>query len=161
MRELQEDYFVASSSMLEQMALLDKNFDATQKNDLPECGKLNEQFAGAHVVISGGSVVTLALDLAIRFGAADITLVGADMAYTGGRSHAGGLGRKIAEGMELRKVLSVTGEYIETSRNLDIYRKWIEHRIERCKWLAVYNTASGARIKGTIEKSLCEIAKNW
>lgn len=216
-RELLEDYFVASSSMLEQKALLDKNFDAIQKHGLPECGELKEQFAGAHVVIAGGgpsvdgqmeairvyreklvlltvgtvarkflengivpdaimitdpkdsiasqikgletekipliilstapekllaeykgsvyvayqegyepacefaknngytvfqtggSVVTLALDLAIRFGAADITLVGADMAYTGGRSHAGGLGRKIAEGMELRMVLSVTG----------------------------------------------------
>lgn len=109
----------------------------------------------------GQRVVTLALDLAIRFGAADITLVGADMAYTGGRSHAGGLGRKIAGGMELRKVLSVTGEYIETSRNLDIYRKWIEHRIEDVRGLVVYNTARGARIKGTIEKTLCEIAKTW
>lgn len=54
-QELLEDYFVASSSMLEQKALLDKNFDATQKNDLPECGKINEQFAGAHVVISGSA----------------------------------------------------------------------------------------------------------
>lgn len=268
-RELLEDYFVASSSMLEQKALLDKNFDAIQKHGLPECGELKEQFAGAHVVIAGGgpsvdgqmeairayrgkmvlltvgtvarkflengivpdaimitdpkesiaaqikgletekipliilstapekllaeykgsvyvayqegyepacgfaknngytvfqtggSVVTLAIDLAIRFGAADITLVGTDMAYTGGRSHAGGLGRKIAEGMELRKVLSVTGEYIETSRNLDIYRKWIEHRIEDVRGLVVYNTARGARIKGTIEKTLCEIAKTW
>ena len=63
--------------------------------------------------------------------------------------------------MELRKVLSVTGEYIETSRNLDIYRKWIEHRIEDVRGLVVYNTARGARIKGTIEKTLCEIAKTW
>ena len=97
--------------MLEQMALLDKNFDATQKNDLPECGKINEQFAGAHVVISGGSVVTLALDLAIRFGAADITLVGADMAYTGGRSHAGGIGRKIAGQKRRRSSLQPTAVY--------------------------------------------------
>ncbi len=249
-RELLEDYFVASSSMLEQKALLDKNFDAIQKHGLPECGELKELFAEDHVVIAGGgpsvdgqmeairayreklvlltvgtvarkflengivpdaimitdplesivsqikgletekipliilstapekllaeykgsvyvayqegyepacefaknngkgletekipliilstapekllaeykgsvyvayqegyepacefaknngytvfqtggSVVTLAIDLAIRFGAADITLVGADMAYTGGRSHAGGLGRHI------------------------------------------------------------------
>ena len=53
-RELLEDYFVASSSMLEQKALLDKNFHAIQKHGLPECGELKEQFAGAHVVIAGG-----------------------------------------------------------------------------------------------------------
>ena len=35
-------------------ALLDKDSDAIQKHHLPECGKLKEQFAGAHVVIAGG-----------------------------------------------------------------------------------------------------------
>ncbi len=53
-RELLEDYFVASSSMQEQKALLDKNFRAIKKHDLPECGALKDRFSGRHVVISGG-----------------------------------------------------------------------------------------------------------
>lgn len=268
-RELLEDYFVASSSMQEQKALLDKNFWAIKKHDLPECGALKDRFSGRHVVISGGgpsvdaeletikyhrqkmsllivgtvarkfldngiipdaiiitdpqesvalqlkgvqtvgipliilstapekcleeykgdvyvayqegyqpayefarengytvfqtggSVVTLAVDMAIRFGAKDITLVGVDLAYTGGQSHANGVGRRIAKGIDLRKVLSVSGDYIDTSRNLDIYRKWIESRIGDVKCQIVYNTAKGARIKGTVEKKLNELVKEW
>lgn len=268
-RELLEDYFVASSSMQEQKALLDKNFRAIKKHDLPECGALKDRFSGRHVVISGGgpsvdaeleviraqrdklyllvvgtvarkflengimpdaiiiadpqekvalqvnelkttgipliilstapekcleeykgdvyvayqegyqpayefarengytvfqtggSVVTLAVDMAIRFGAKDITLVGVDLAYTNGRSHTSGIGREITEEAEFRKVMSTTGTYIDTSRNLDMYRKWIEHRIEDEKFLNIYNTAKGARIKGTIEMCLYEIAKTW
>ena len=268
-RELLEDYFVASSSMQEQKGLLDKNFRAIKKHDLPECGALRGRFSRRHVVISGGgpsvdaeleviraqrdklyllvvgtvarkflengiipdaiiiadpqervalqikglettgipliilstapekclegykgdvyvayqegyqpayefarengytvfqtggSVVTLAVDMAIRFGAKDITLVGVDLAYTNGRSHTSGIGREITEEAEFRKVMSTTGTYVDTSRNLDMYRKWIEHRIGDEKLLNIYNTAQGARIKGTIEMRLYEIAKTW
>ena len=268
-RELLEDYFVASSSMQEQQTLLDKNFRAIKKYALPECGALRDRFSGRHVVISGGgpsvdeeleviraqrdklyllvvgtvarkflengimpdaiiitdpqekvalqvnelkttgipliilstapekcleeykgdvyvayqegyqpayefarkngytvfqtggSVVTLAVDMAIRFGAKDITLVGVDLAYTNGRSHTSGIGREITEEAEFRKVMSTTGTYVDTSRNLDMYRKWIEHRIEDEKSLNIYNTAKGARITGTIEMRLEEIAKMW
>ncbi len=116
---------------------------------------------GYTVFQTGGSVVTLAVDMAIRFGAKDIILVGVDLAYTGGQSHANGVGRRIAKGIDLRKVLSVSGDYIDTSRNLDIYRKWIESRIGDVKCQIVYNTAKGARIKGTVEKKLNELVKEW
>ena len=98
---------------------------------------------------TGGSVTTTALDIALRFEAKNIIFVGVDLAYTGGNSHAEGVGRKIASTDGLRKVVSCNGEEIYTSRNLDIYRKWIERRIENVTGTVIYNTGDGARIKGT------------
>lgn len=105
---------------------------------------------------TGGSVSTLAIDIAIRFGAKKIILSGMDMAYTKKRSHAAGTGRDIAEQIELRMVMSTEGILIPTSRNLDIYRKWIERRLKEADRPVVYNTGSGARIEGTYEVSLKE-----
>lgn len=41
------------------------------------------------------------------------------------------------------------GTEIYTSKNLDIYRKWIERRIENVTGTVIYNTGNGAMIKGT------------
>lgn len=103
---------------------------------------------------TGGSVSTLALDIAIRFEAAEIIFVGLDLAYTNNQSHASGIGRTIADTDNLRKVESVTGAEVYTSRNLDIYRKWVERRIAREGMIRFINTSHGARIHGTIETKL-------
>lgn len=100
---------------------------------------------------TGGSVSTLALDMGISMGAGKVILVGMDMAYTGLRSHAGGIGREIKDDTELRRVIGTDGNYVYTSKNLDIYRKWIERRIAGLKHPVIYNTAKGARIAGTVE----------
>ena len=100
---------------------------------------------------TGGSVSTLALDMGISMGAEKVILVGMDMAYTGLRSHAGGIGREIKDDTELRRVIGTDGNYVYTSKNLDIYRKWIERRIAGLKYPVIYNTAKGARISGTVE----------
>lgn len=113
--------------------------------------------SGFELFQTGGSVTTLALDIALQFVAKRIILLGTDMAYTGGQSHAGGLGRTIADGVMLRKVESVDGTTVDTGRNLDIYRRWIEQRLCREKHITVYNTARGARIKGTVEMGLEDI----
>lgn len=39
---------------------------------------------------------------------------------------------------------------VYTSKNLDIYRKWIERRIEGVMDTKFYNTGEGAVIKGTV-----------
>ena len=39
---------------------------------------------------------------------------------------------------------------VYTSKNLDIYRKWIERRLEGVRDTEVYNTGDGAEIKGTV-----------
>lgn len=99
---------------------------------------------------TGGSVTTTALDIALRFGASKIIFVGVDLAYTGGYSHASGEGRKVENIDGLRKVRSNTGDMVYTSKNLDIYRKWIERRIEGVMDTKFYNTGEGAVIKGTV-----------
>lgn len=108
---------------------------------------------------TGGSVTTTALDIALRFEAKKIIFVGVDLAYTDGSSHAKGVGREIGSTDGLRKVKSCTGADIYTSKNLDIYRKWIERRIEKVTGTVIYNTGNGAEIKGT-QKMLWEEAFN-
>ena len=104
---------------------------------------------GVDTFETGGSVTTTALDIALRFEADKIILVGVDLAYTGGYSHAEGVGRKITNTDNFWKVVSCTGQEIYTSKNLDIYRKWIERRIKNIKGTVIYNTGSGAKIEGT------------
>lgn len=88
---------------------------------------------------TGGSVSTLAIDIAIRFCAQKIILVGMDMAYTGNHSHAAGIGRDITEQKGLRTIVSTEGKMIYTSRNLNVYRKWIEQRLADGQRPEVYN----------------------
>lgn len=106
------------------------------------------QELGVQTYQTGGSVTTLALDVALRFGADKIILIGVDLAYTDNRSHASGMGYEIKEGKEYRMVTSTDGRQIKTSRNLDIYRKWIEHRIVE-ENIPILNTGRGAQIAGT------------
>ncbi len=267
-RHLLEDFFVTTSSMREQGHLLDENFDALSRLNLPECGELRSLFADKDVVIvgagpsvdsqldmmrkyrdrimifatghiarklvsngiipdvviitdpqphmykqieavdlegipmillstasasiveyyngqiyvayqsgylpaeekakslgatlfeTGGSVTTTALDISLRFGAKRIIFVGVDLAYTGGNSHALGEGRKIENNAGLRQVRSNTGDMVYTSKNLDIYRKWIERRIEGVTDTEIYNTGEGAVIKGAVWKRIDEIYEN-
>lgn len=106
---------------------------------------------------TGGSVTTTALDIAIQFGAQKIILVGADMAYTDNRSHAKGVGFEENDFTDFRQVTSVNGEILYTTRNLDIYRKWIERRIKDLKQPVVYNTSRGAKIAGTVEAKIEDV----
>lgn len=106
---------------------------------------------------TGGSVTTTALDVSIVFDADKIILVGADMAYTDNRSHASGVGREEHDFSDYRQILSVGGGQVYTTRNLDIYRKWIERRIADLRQPVVFNTSRGARISGTVEMSLRKI----
>lgn len=110
------------------------------------------QLLGTTKFETGGSVTTTALDISIRFGAKEIIFAGVDLAYTGGYSHVIGEGRKIEDNTGLRKVKGCTGEMVYTSKNLDIYRKWIEKRIEGENKVEFINTGAGAYISGTVWK---------
>ena len=101
----------------------------------------------------GGSVITLALDLAIRSKPDRIILVGADMAYTDNRQHSfeGKLANNQLE--HRRLVKRIGGGYVATTKNLDIYRRWIEKRLQKDVDINVYNVSYGAKIQGTIETS--------
>lgn len=115
-----------------------------------ELAEIKAKEIGATLFETGGSVTTTALDIALRFGAGKIIFVGVDLAYTGGYSHASGEGRRIENTDGLRQVRSNTGDMVYTSKNLDIYRKWIERRIEGVMDTKFYNTGEGAVIKGTV-----------
>lgn len=124
-----------------------------------------EEYAKEHGLTlyeTGGSVMTTALDIAIRMGCKKIVFLGLDLAYTGNYAHAAGTSRReIPEGStDLRMVEAIGGEMLYTSRSLTMYRKWIERRIarERASDIAFIDASEGgARIKGTQIKTLKEV----
>ena len=110
---------------------------------------------------SGGSVATFAIDMAIRMECKSVICVGLDMGYSGENTHAEGIGKKIQDKRSMRKVKSVDGGTVYTSKTLDIYRRWIERRIENVNKIRFVNTSNGAKIHGMEEKSLKEVAESY
>ena len=100
---------------------------------------------------SGGSVSTFALDLLLRFGCGRIICIGLDLGYPGERTHAAGIGSKVTDTSNMRKVEGIASKYIYTSKTLDIYRRWIEKRIIGVKGTELLNASKGARIHGMKE----------
>ena len=103
---------------------------------------------------TGGSVSTFAIDFLLRFGCKKIVCMGLDLGFTDKRRHAGSK-TGINTDYSLRKVKSVNGDYIYTSKNLDSYRLWIERRLgkrtlEEMK-VEIVNMSKGAYIKGMKE----------
>ena len=121
-----------------------------------------EKYAKEHqykIYKTGGSVATFAIDMALRMKCSRIICVGLDMGYIGDETHAGGLGRKIENKKNLRQVEAVGGGMVYTSKTLDIYRRWIERRIEKEKEVEIINSSKGARIHGMKEKRLSDCIK--
>lgn len=108
---------------------------------------------------SGGSVATLAIDIAIRLRAKRIICIGTDMGYKGENTHAYGVGRKISNKEILKEVDSTGGGKILTGKTLNIYRKWIENRIKDEYNTEFINSSTGARINGMNEISFREIVE--
>ncbi|MDO4167265.1 MAG: DUF115 domain-containing protein [Eubacteriales bacterium] len=123
----------------------------------------SEQYAkeqGYPLYESGGSVTTTAVDISIRLGCKRVVFVGLDLAYTGQRDHAAdtAYAREVKQGNLL--VEDIYGNPVETAKNLDIYRRWIEKRItqEDAKQVEFIDaTEGGARIQGTKSMKLSEV----
>ncbi|MBU0900081.1 DUF115 domain-containing protein [bacterium] len=127
---------------------------------------------------TGGSVSAISLDLAIKMGCSPIILVGLDLAFSQGFSHAKDsyqvselLNRLnkfytlemaqqelLKEGLDLIAIKGNYQERVFSNKLFDGYRKWIENEIEDLKGhLEVINaTEGGAYIKGTKVCSLPE-----
>ncbi|MDR6553601.1 6-hydroxymethylpterin diphosphokinase MptE-like protein [Paenibacillus qinlingensis] len=104
------------------------------------------------LINTGGSVATCLLDLMVYMGPAKIGLVGQDLAYTDGMSHASSTHaqRKITEGLNLAIVPNYdkSGD-VQTSRNLLSYKKWFECYVIGKENMGFYNcTEGGAYING-------------
>lgn len=108
---------------------------------------------GRPLIETGGSVATAALDIAIRMGANPIILVGQDLAYVNGNSHAHGtIHGELGGPLRIfTKVPGNNGEEVESAVSWNICRRWIERRIAREKGRINFINTSlvGARIEGT------------
>lgn len=112
-----------------------------------------EQYARRHdygLYSTGGSVSTIALDVAIRLGAARIICTGLDLAYPNHVSHAEGtMDRQQCDMSNGYRVKSFDGGTVETSNLFLIYREWIEKRIRAESQCRFFNTSvGGAYIEG-------------
>lgn len=98
----------------------------------------------------GGSVSTVALDLAIQMGCKRIITVGLDLAYTNNYVHAAGTSqRNLSDVKKLRVIKDIYGKEVYTTCSMDKYREWIENHIETIKDVEFFNaTEGGVNIKG-------------
>ncbi len=116
--------------------------------------KRAEDYAKEHgyaIYNTGGSVITLALEIVIRMKAKRIICVGLDLAFTGNQDHAVGTyqARQIlAEGTI--SVSDVDGNMVSTNRPFNRYRLWIERRLQEADvTMPVFDaTEGGALIQG-------------
>lgn len=112
---------------------------------------------------TGGSVTTTALDFLIRMGVKNVVFLGLDLAFTGGKSHQGMTSANMTAQSELW-VTDIYGKKVATSRNLDIYRKWIEKRMDKavsegCQTAFIDASEGGAKVEGTKVMKLSEWLK--
>ncbi|MFA5577633.1 MAG: 6-hydroxymethylpterin diphosphokinase MptE-like protein [Tissierellaceae bacterium] len=136
-----------------------KRYIALQKG-YPKAEELAEKL-GAVLVRTGGSVATTALDIAIKMGGNPIVFVGQDLGFTDNKSHSSkARARNIVDSSGLRDVEDVYGNTIQTSKNLYIYLRWIQNRIEEEKNIEFIDaTEGGARIRGTKVMRLKDLIK--
>ena len=116
---------------------------------------------GFHLYQSGGSVSTIAMDVAIRLGAARVICLGLDLAYTNDATHASGtMDYTSCAASDEYKVKAFDGGTVNSSNLFIVYREWIEQRIQREKECRFINaTEGGAYIEGMQHMSLKEAMK--
>lgn len=98
----------------------------------------------------GGTVTSMAMEVAIQFGAIKVYLVGVDLAYPEGVSHASNtMDRTVKSTDRMVAVKSVNGDTVYTEQNFIGYREWIENRIKETPQIKYYNMSKiGAHIEG-------------
>lgn len=103
---------------------------------------------------TGGSVVTLALQIALQLGVSEVCFLGVDLAYPDGVSHATGtMDRKKRDTEGMKRVKSVSGEWVYTDLLFESYRIWIEKKIKEHPHVKFYNLSTcGAHIEGCVMK---------
>lgn len=95
-----------------------------------------ERYAKEHgyqTYMTGGSVATIAFDVALRLCAKRIVAIGLDLAYTGNKLHARNAGgRELSGDMTgLIPVKASDGGKVYTTQAMEMYRRWFENRIAR------------------------------
>lgn len=130
-------------------------FAANYKGDkylIPLAG-VHEENEKEEPWVIGGTVTHLAIEAAVRFGAKSIYLVGVDLAYPKGVSHAEGtMDRAVKNTEDMLRVEGAGGMPVYADTMFILYRKWIEAKIAMTPDITYYNMSHiGARIAGTRE----------
>ena len=99
-----------------------------------------------------GTVSGLCIDIAVNKGAEQIELIGLDLSYPFGNSHAGNtMDRHKVDEKGLKSIRGVDGNDVLTSEAFDLYRKEIERQIDIYASVKFYNRSKhGAFIKGCV-----------
>lgn len=116
------------------------------------CKYMNEEKIFYTMLSTGGSVANDCYSLAVLLGITNIILVGQDLAYTGGKTHASNTVRENASinTDTLTYVKAVDGGMIESSMEFVLYKTWFENQIKNNKLINLIDaTEGGAYIEGT------------
>lgn len=117
--------------------------------------------AREEIVSSGGSVATFALGALVALGVKRIVLVGQDLAFKDGKSHAGAT----QGGDPWRKkieVEGVDGKTVITRQDWAMFKKDLEERIENNPGIEYIDTKNtGAKINGTKHMSLTKVLDEY
>ncbi|MDY5576803.1 MAG: 6-hydroxymethylpterin diphosphokinase MptE-like protein [Lachnospiraceae bacterium] len=97
---------------------------------------------------TGGSVSTLAIDLVIRYGCKKLITIGLDLSFPQNKTHGFSLSEDIAPNTFPLTATDLHGNPVRTSQLLNIYRKWIEERIQKESSIEFINLTEGAYIEG-------------
>ena len=117
------------------------------QNSYTEAEEIANEY-GYTLFETGGSVSTLAIDMALRFKCKKLVCVGLDLAFSDNKRHAFGIGGNVNTEDKFISVEAVEGGKINTSNNFNMYRKWIEKRILGEKEVEMVNLSRGAKIHG-------------
>lgn len=113
---------------------------------------------GERVIGTGGCVANCAFSLAIGMGAKQIVFIGQDLAFDGGRVHAGNIDNVVIDKKVINmEVDGIARFYVEgnleekvvTNAPFTSYRNWFERQIAEFENVEFINiTAGGAKISG-------------
>lgn len=106
--------------------------------------------SGHRLYETGGSVLTLCLEIVLQLGAKVVYFVGADLSYPGGRSHASGtMNSRKVDTSNMKPLEAVDGGIVYAGNDLIGFRKWIENKIREYPQVKFYNLSyCGAKIAG-------------
>lgn len=118
-----------------------KDYDAAEEK---------AQQGGYKTYETGGSVITLMLEVSLMLGAREVNFIGVDLAYPEGVSHAAGtMDRTVRDVSGMEPVPDVNGSMVYTDRVFLNYKRWIETKIKQYTNVKFYNLSDcGAQICG-------------
>jgi hypothetical protein len=128
-------------------------------NELPVTDWLMPLLGTRGSVAVGDSTAHTAFHLAESMGCSPIMLIGQDLAYTGGKTHAEGVAtRAEAAGGDRLMADGWSGGQVATSPALMTMLKHFEGKIANCKSMVINATEGGAHIGGAVHITFEEAA---